>query len=105
MKRREFVWLVGGAAAGWPLAARAQKQAKTVIGLLSGASAAGTTSGQMRENLIALRQGLAEFGFIENQNLTIEYRWAEDQYERLPALAADLVHRQVAAIVVYGSTP
>jgi putative ABC transport system substrate-binding protein len=76
-----------------------------VIGFLSGASAGGTNSGQMRENLNALRQGLAEFGFFENQNLTIEYRWAEDQYERLPALAADLVHRQVAAMVVYGSTP
>jgi putative ABC transport system substrate-binding protein len=105
MRRREFITLLGGVAAAWPLTAGAQQPAKTVIGFLSGASAGGTNSGQMRENLIALRQGLAEFGFIENQNLTIEYRWAEDQYERLPALAADLVHRQVAAIVVYGSTP
>jgi putative tryptophan/tyrosine transport system substrate-binding protein len=105
MRRRDFITLLGGAAAARPLAARAQRPTKTVIGFLSGAVASRSDSGQMRENLAAFRQGLAEAGFIENQNLTIEYRWAEDQYERLPALAADLVRRQVAAIVVYGSTP
>ncbi len=105
MRRRAFITLLGGAAAGWPPAARAQRSERTVVGFLSGASARGVDVEPMRDYLAALRQGLAELGFIENQNLTIEYRWAEDQYERLPALAADLVRRQVAAIVVYGSTP
>jgi putative ABC transport system substrate-binding protein len=100
MRRRKFIKLIGGAAAAWPLAAWAQ-QAMPVIGFLSTGS---PQSDVFR--LAAVRQGLAEAGYVEGRNFAFEYRWAQDQYERLPALAAELVRRGVALIVTAGgSTP
>ena len=99
MRRREFISLFGSAIASWPLAARAQQPAMPVVGFLHL-----TSPEPNRENLTAFRRGLAETGYIEQKNVTIEYRWALNQNDRLAALATELVRRQVSLIVVLEST-
>ena len=99
MRRREFVSLFAGAAAAWPIAAGAQQAAMPIMGFLRPGSSQEDT-----QSVVAFRQGLKEVGYIEGQNLTIEYRWGAGQYDRLRTLAAELVSHQVALIFA-GSLP
>src|SRR5262245_17320919 len=100
MRRREFIMIFGGAAASWPLAVRAQKPLLPVIGFLSP-----EWPGLFADRLRGFQAGLAEVGYVEGQNVRIEYRWGEGRVDQLPALAADLVGSQVNVIVALGSTP
>jgi putative tryptophan/tyrosine transport system substrate-binding protein len=97
MRRREFITLLGGAAATWPVAARAQQAAMPVIGFMSGRSPEDSSY-----LVAAFRQGLSEGGFVEGRNVAIEFRWAGGEYERLPSLAAELVGHQVSILVAVG---
>src|SRR4051794_22983085 len=94
MRRRDVITLLGSAAAGWPLAARAQQPAMPVIGFLNSASRDGFSPDQMRE----LHEGLRQSGFVEGRNVLVEYRWANNEYARLPELVNDLIRRRVAVI-------
>jgi putative ABC transport system substrate-binding protein len=100
MNRREFIALIAGAAAGWPLAGRAQQPAMPVIGFLSSLAPS-----DLNTVVSAFHEGLNGTGFVEGRSVAIEYRWAEGDYQRLPALCADLVRRKVALIAAIGGTP
>jgi putative ABC transport system substrate-binding protein len=100
MRRREFITFIGGAVVGWPIAAHAQQPAMPVIGFLS------TRMPNESAHLVAaFRRGLAENGYVEGQNVAVEYRWALGQYDRLPALATELVRRPVAVLASVGGDP
>src|SRR5437879_6083382 len=100
MGRRQFIACLGGASLAWPLAARAQQPAMPVVGLIH----AGAADAAAR-NVAAFRKGLNETGYVEGQNVTVEYHWLEGRYDRVPALVADLVRRRVAVIATPGSVP
>ena len=98
MKRRDFITLLGGAAAAWPLAVRAQQASMPVVAFVNGGAADAAT-----RYLAAFQKGLREAGYVEGQNITVEYYWLDGRYEGIPALMADLVRRQVALIATPGS--
>src|SRR5437764_5469643 len=98
MRRREFITYLGGMAATWPLAARAQQSVMPLIGVLGGGSVAADTF-----RVAAVKQGLKQAGYVEGENVAFEYRGADDQYSQLPALAADLAAHQVMVIVAMGN--
>jgi putative tryptophan/tyrosine transport system substrate-binding protein len=100
IRRRDFVFMLGAAATAWPLAARAQQPGMPVVGFLGAGSADGSAT-----TTAAFRKGLGETGYAEGRNVTVEYRWLDGQYERMAAVAADLVRRRVAVIVAPGSAP
>jgi putative tryptophan/tyrosine transport system substrate-binding protein len=100
MKRREFITVLGSVAVAWPLAAGAQQTAMPIVAFVFGGSADASA-----RYVASFRKGLNETGYVEGQNVTVEYHLLENQYDRLPALMADLVHRQVAVIATPGNTP